>query len=168
MPNPNFRADLVLVQPGQCTALRWDVDDIEGVYLWDGYTEFGVTGHEVRQICPSQSTTYRLRIVKHDGGIETFDIPIVVQMQAQSQTPAATGMFNFWADRLSLQPGQCTHLRWDVEGVSDIWFNEGAGEQGVSGHEVRTICPQRHTTYSIHIRRNDGVDETRSITVYVS
>ncbi len=162
MPNPNFRADTTSLQPGQCTALRWDVDDVDGVYLWDGANEIGVTGHEVRQICPGQSTTYRLRMVKRDGGQETFDLTVFIQ------SPTATGMFNFWADTLSLQRGQCTQLRWDVEGVNGVWLNEGFGEQGVTGHAVRNVCPAQTTTYSLHIRRNDGHDETRTITVYVA
>ena len=67
MPNPNFRADLPTVQPGQCTTLRWDVDEIAAIYFFDGANETGVGGHDSRQVCPQQTTTYRLRIVNRDS-----------------------------------------------------------------------------------------------------
>ncbi len=57
-PSINFRADSTsLSYPGECTILRWDVDNVKAVYL-DGQ---GVAGHDSRQVCPRSTTTYNLR-----------------------------------------------------------------------------------------------------------
>jgi hypothetical protein len=56
------------VQPGQitageCSTLRWDVDNAQAVFL-DGQ---GVTGHARQQVCPRQTQTFELRVVSATG-----------------------------------------------------------------------------------------------------
>ncbi len=58
--NPNFRADANWVNAGQCTTLRWDVDNVSAVYLVDGNNVQGVGGHDARTVCPQSTTTYIL------------------------------------------------------------------------------------------------------------
>lgn len=62
-PAISFRADQTSVGSGQCTVLRWDVDNVKAVYL-DGA---GVAGHDSRQVCPSRTRTYNLRVVTACG-----------------------------------------------------------------------------------------------------
>jgi hypothetical protein len=57
-----FRADAETLTSGDCTSLRWQVDNVREVYL-DGE---GVVGHGQRQVCPTVSTRYELRVVRLD------------------------------------------------------------------------------------------------------
>lgn len=64
-----FRADQLRINAGQCTYLRWDVDNVKGVYL-DGA---GRPGHSAEKVCPSQTRTYTLKVVRRDG-FESFSL----------------------------------------------------------------------------------------------
>lgn len=74
MTGPNLRADQNSVYYGQCTTIRWDVDNIQAVYF-EGQP---VIGHDSRQVCPSDTTTYTLMVVLTDGSQRTFPITITV------------------------------------------------------------------------------------------
>lgn len=73
MIGPNLRADKNPIYMGQCTTIRWDVDNINQVYF-DGQ---GVVGHGSQQVCLRQTTTYNLRVLKLDGTEQTFQITVV-------------------------------------------------------------------------------------------
>jgi hypothetical protein len=63
LPGISFRADEYTITSRNCTWLRWDVDNIREVYL-DGQ---GVVGHDQRQVCPTATTVYQLRVLLLDG-----------------------------------------------------------------------------------------------------
>lgn len=159
MPNPNFRADQTWLQPGQCTTLRWDVDGIQAVYFFDGFSEIGVAGHDTRQVCPAQATTFQLRIVAQDGNLEKYELTISV-----GEPPAS---INFSADHPSVPTGQCTTLRWDVRSVNAVYLNTGGGDEGVGGQGERQVCPGITWTYVIPIVHRNGTQEVRTLTVNV-
>jgi hypothetical protein len=73
-PGVSFRADAYTITSGNCTWLRWDVDNVREVYL-DGQ---GVVGHDQRQVCPNATTTYTLRVVRLDGAEALYPITITV------------------------------------------------------------------------------------------
>ncbi len=73
-PLIQFYVDDQWVRRGDCTTLHWRVANIDSVYL-DGE---GVTGEGDRQVCPSQETTYRLRVNLRDGRYEERTITIGV------------------------------------------------------------------------------------------
>ena len=86
-PTVDFRADQTQLNAGQCTTLRWDVEYVRAVYL-DGE---GVAGHSTKQVCPSQSRTYTLRVVT-DAGAQDYPLSINVNVPAPTPwppTPAA-------------------------------------------------------------------------------
>jgi len=74
-PSVNFRADDYTISSGDCTRLRWDVDNVREIYL-DGE---GVVGHDKRKVCPTATTTYRLKVIRLDGGTEIYTVTITVQ-----------------------------------------------------------------------------------------
>jgi hypothetical protein len=81
------------------------------------------------------------------------------------QPPAPSGAsVNFTANPTSIQAGGCTTVRWDVEGVREVYF-EGAG---VTGHEERQMCPGQTTTYTLHVLFTDGSTQDYTATVNVS
>ena len=58
-----FRADNSTLVIGDCTTLRWDVQNISAIFL----DEQPQSGSGVLPICPPTTTTYRLRVVYPDG-----------------------------------------------------------------------------------------------------
>jgi hypothetical protein len=74
MTGPNLRADATAVQPGECTTIRWDVGNIREVYF-EGQ---GVSGSGSQQVCPYQTTTYQLVVIRLDGTSAPFNITINV------------------------------------------------------------------------------------------
>jgi len=62
-PNISFWVDNATLTAGECTTLRWSIDNIEAVYL-DGD---GVAGQDARTVCPTASTTYYLRVITYIG-----------------------------------------------------------------------------------------------------
>jgi ABC-type amino acid transport substrate-binding protein len=111
-----FWADSYYLSAGQCTTVHWDVQNVREVYFysqgqsWEGH---GVTGKENRQVCPGQSTTYYLRVVKQDGSVETRELRIEVAAPPAS----APVILSF-----GMQPGAqialggCVELNWDSQG----------------------------------------------------
>ncbi|MFO7631125.1 MAG: transporter substrate-binding domain-containing protein, partial [Caldilinea sp.] len=121
--NPNLRADSNFIAPGQCTTIRWDVDNVRAVFFIDGGNQQGVGGHDARTVCPGGTTTYTLRIIDVNGGEHDYQITITV-------SGAPDYSMNFWADSTNLNGGQCTSLRWDVRNVQAVYL-DGEGVAGV-------------------------------------
>jgi LysM repeat protein len=71
---PNFRADSTNITYGDCTYVRWDVDNIKEVYF-EGQP---VVGHDSRQVCPTETTTYTLLVVLMDNSQQTFTVTVNV------------------------------------------------------------------------------------------
>jgi hypothetical protein len=57
-----FWADAESITGGDCTWLRWQVDNVREVYL----NNEGVVGHDQRQVCPTVTTRYELKVVQLD------------------------------------------------------------------------------------------------------
>jgi len=90
----NFWADATSLDYGQCTALRWDVRNVQAVYL-DGE---GVPGVSSRDVCPQETTTCTLTAVKPDGSQETRQVttevhgtpPLLSSGPRSSSSPSTT------------------------------------------------------------------------------
>jgi uncharacterized membrane protein len=57
-----FWADTDTLTSGDCTWLHWQADNVREVYL-DGE---GVVGHDERQVCPTVTTRYKLKVIRQD------------------------------------------------------------------------------------------------------
>jgi pSer/pThr/pTyr-binding forkhead associated (FHA) protein len=82
---------------------------------------------------------------------------------APPTAPPAAASIDFRVDRTTLQVGQCTILRWDVESVREVYLD---GE-GVAGHATRQVCPSATTTYVLHVVLSDGSATDRELTINV-
>ncbi len=84
-------------------------------------------------------------------------------------TPAA--QISFWADRTSIEQGQCTALRWSVENVQGVWVYP-RGERYYrfprAGHGSEQVCPVRTTTYEMRVLLRDGATTFREVTINVA
>ncbi|MBK8045682.1 MAG: hypothetical protein IPK16_00250 [Anaerolineales bacterium] len=145
--NPNLRADTNYVNAGQCTNIRWDVDNVSAVYFIDGGNVQGVGGHDTRSVCPYQTTTYTLRVVANGGA--SSDFPITINVGGGGNAPYS---INFWADRTDIDRGQCTTLRWDVQNVNAVYLDN----EGVPGVSSREVCPGSSHTYKLKVVKRDG------------
>ncbi len=82
----NFVANPTSITQGQCSTLRWDVEGVREIY----FEGVGVTGHEQRQQCPTQTTTYTLRVVFADGSTQNYTATVTVTgAEEDGQSPAA-------------------------------------------------------------------------------
>lgn len=157
--NPNLRADASWVNAGQCTAIRWDVDNVNAVYFIDGGNQQGVGGHDTRNVCPLATTTYTLRVV--DRNNQASDFFVTVNVQGGGPPPVS---INFWVDNATVNAGQCTTLRWDVQNVREVYLDN----RGVAGQGSQQVCPSSTTGYTLRVVRQDGGQETRQVTVAVA
>ncbi|MFQ5459359.1 MAG: hypothetical protein ACE5EL_01055 [Anaerolineae bacterium] len=86
----DFWADDEEIDVGDCTVLHWKVENIREVY----YNGSPKTGEGSSKECPTETTEYKLRVVKRDGSEETKSIEVKVRQPEASPTaltiPSAT------------------------------------------------------------------------------
>jgi hypothetical protein len=141
--------------------LRWDIDEVAGVWFIDGQYQTGVAGHDSRTVCPTVTTTYYLRIQRRDGSVVTTPLTITVTAAPPANNP------NFRADAYSVNPGQCTTLRWEVQNVRAVYFWDNGNQQGVEGVDSRQVCPNSTTVYQLEVIGNDGSVSNYYVTITV-
>ena len=69
----------------------------------------------------------------------------------------------FRADAPYVNAGACTTLRWDVEGVREVYL-DGAP---VTGHGSKQVCLCQATTYTLHVVKTNGSAEDPQVRVDV-
>jgi len=160
-----FSVDRAEIRPGECVTFRWRVEGVKEVYFFaegTGWQGHGVVGEGEQQVCPSQTTTYRLRIVNRDDTVAVHKITIQVNPEV--------GLPTFSADKASVRPGECVTFRWHVEGVKAVYFYpESAGWQdhGVVGEGEQQVCPSQSTTYCLRVLKADNSVEIHYIGITV-
>ena len=103
-----FGADSDTITQGECTFLRWEVENALEVY----YQEGGVAGEGgERRECPSLTNTYKLRVV-HAGGETTEEQTITVQPPGGTEDEFS----NF---QVTEQTSDSIRIRVDYNYVSD-------------------------------------------------
>jgi hypothetical protein len=138
--------------------VRWGVDNVSAVYFVVAGNVMGKGGHDGHIVCPFNTETYELRVVRTDGVTVPFLITVNV-----GGAPNAPYTINFWSDRGEINAGECTAIRWDVQGVREVYLN---GE-GVPGVSARDVCPGNSTTYRLDVVHQDGGSERREVTITV-
>jgi hypothetical protein len=163
-----FEADKSVVRPGECLTFRWHVEGVREVYFYaegQNWQEHGVAGVAEQQVCPSQTTIYRLRVVKADGSVEKHGIGIQVR-------PAELEAYKIiTVDRALIQPGECATFRWHVEGVKAVYFyaeGENWQHHGVAGVAEQRVCPSQTTTFCLRVVKADDSLEVHYIAVTVA
>ncbi len=109
-PSISFRADRTTINLNEHTMLRWDVECVTAIYL-DGQ---GVSGHDARDVAPTSTKTYTLRVNKYDGSYEDRQVTIIVNQPAPTPAPPPTSAptpppaparRNIWGDWLGGEYG---------------------------------------------------------------
>jgi ribosome modulation factor len=162
--DPNFRADAYSVNLGGCTTLRWNVSNVRAVFFWDGSNQQGVGGNDSRQVCPLNTSTYRLQVIGNDG--VSRDYFVTVSIAGGAPAPNV----NFYADNASLAQGQCTNLRWQVSGQFNaiMLMDSSTNSTTVVGPngDIR-VCPNQSATYILRVTGVDGRQYDNSVQVTV-
>ena len=180
-PPPDLNIEFVAAQTtvsfGECTELRWSVENALEVRL--AGDKVGATGAE--RVCPEDpQTSYKLVVQPLEGpGVEqvvTIDVPATPMPTAtpvptdtprpQAQQPYVD---KFIADQTALNQGSCTSLRWSVRNAQSVQLSGGEiGSQTVGREGARRVCPPTNgTTYSLVAAGSDGSDQ-RSLTMAVT
>ncbi|MGQ9490876.1 MAG: hypothetical protein ACUVR4_11275 [Anaerolineae bacterium] len=138
-----FTADSYRVALGQCTVLRWRATGVRAVYL----NNQGVAGEDSRQVCPSTTTDYTLRVESTNGTVVNRTLTIVV-------TAGPLVDMRFWAEQYTLPANGCTVLHWDVRNVREVYLDD----EGVAGTGDRQVCPTGSQFYALRVVTTDGLE----------
>jgi hypothetical protein len=158
-----LRADKSQLTAGECTTLRWDVENVDSVFLDSGPSEEGVTGHATRWICPDATTVYTLRVVNKDKTTQKYTTTVTVS--ACGDTPIIS---RFDASAIEIKVGTKVTLAWDVTCAQFVFFKVGSGErQPVAGHDQRQVQPTEATQYALIVVAKNNSEIKKNITVQV-
>ncbi len=79
------------------------------------------------------------------------------------QTPPAYTI-SFYADQYTIEEGKCTTVHWDVEGISQVYYQG----KGMVGHSSSLECPRSTTTYELRVVLLDNTTTYRYVTITVT
>ncbi|MCL4261924.1 MAG: META domain-containing protein [Anaerolineae bacterium] len=80
-PSINFWVDNPVINQGQCTTLRWNVQNIQAIWVYPQGADFNqwpATGEGSRQVCPTVTTTYEMRVQLTNGSVEFRQLTVTV------------------------------------------------------------------------------------------
>lgn len=125
-PEISFSANPETIQQGQCSTLTWSTENVRTVYVYPqgaNWQDFGVPGIGSQTVCPQETTTYEMRVVKMDGSVEIRRVTVYVI--PNSEAPQI--VFFTVEPPGTIELGQCVLIRWAVEGdvtSINIWRND--------------------------------------------
>ena len=168
MATIEFTVNRTQIRAGECATLYWRVDGVKAVYLYaegERGREHGVVGEGQREVCPTQTTTYNLRVIHQDDSREKRQIVVQVQPAAGSSV-----IQQFSVDRSEIRSGECVNFHWHVEGVKEVYFHredKSWQNRGVVGIGEAQRCPAKTSTFCLRVVKRDDSVETRRITIRV-
>jgi heat shock protein HslJ/uncharacterized protein YraI len=80
-PVLSFGADRTEINQGECTTLRWSVENIQAVWVYpqdEPFERFPRPGQGTEQVCPTATTTYEMRVLQRDGTVVFRQVTINV------------------------------------------------------------------------------------------
>lgn len=162
--NPaNFRSNAYVVNPGTCPTLSWNVNNVQGVWLYQNSTNAqGVAGNATQQVCVNQPTNFALRVVDNAGNVTLTPLTINVV----NQQP---GNIVFIATPTNISSGQCSQLQWIAGNARSVnLLDSSTGSNTVVGSfgDIQ-VCPTRTATYTIRAVLLNGSTVQQSVTVNV-
>jgi len=98
----NFTANPLSINAGECTTVSWLATNVKEVY----YQDEGVAGDDngqavQREECPTETTTFTLRVVKPDDSEETKEVTVTVL--AKPDAPTELSLVEALVDGFSVQ-----------------------------------------------------------------
>lgn len=90
IPEISFGADRTNINQGECTTLRWSVQNIQAVWVYplgEQFERFPRTGQGSEQVCPTITTTYEMRVLQRDGTV--FFRQVTINVSGAAPDPLA-------------------------------------------------------------------------------
>jgi heat shock protein HslJ len=128
-PSISFRADSTVINKGDCTTLRWNVENIQAVWVYpagSNYQEYPQTGQGSQQVCPEKTTTYEMRVLHTDGSTEIRSITI----QVNESNPLADTSWSVASLNLNQVPLADSSMTLNFIGASEAAANGGCNTYG--------------------------------------
>jgi polar amino acid transport system substrate-binding protein len=114
-PGISFSVDRTSIKAGECVVFSWETENVQAVYFYredQDWTKRGVEGEGSRKVCPSETSTYKLKVIFRDDTQETRKYTITVE-----PSPEAPIIERFTVDPPTEIPvGGCVDIRWKVTG----------------------------------------------------
>ncbi|MFC2023664.1 glycosyltransferase family 39 protein [Chloroflexota bacterium] len=150
--------DLEVAFPPDRKRRSWLVVPLMGTFLTDGDFEVRIRPH-YRLLSPILLPPSRLPKESWIISPPTFRTLAVIPV-----VPYEPPSIRFWADDYTLNPGECTWLRWEVDRVREVYLD---GE-GVVGHDQRQVCPRTKSRYELQFVEMDGSVQAETVEIEVS
>jgi hypothetical protein len=177
-----FTADRTRLLFPQCATIQWNVEG--------GVAAVQLNGQDVpplaqSQVCPPQTTTFKLVVTGPDGATVAREVTIMVEALAPTLTPTPPGLVPptptatppavapppqplgeilFSADNDVVAAGLCTMIRWHVSNVKAYWVD---GQPGAGDDGSRQICPCQTETHTLQAVKIDGSQQDFLVTIRV-
>jgi hypothetical protein len=164
--NPNLRADATTINAGQCTTVRWDVDNVNAVYFIDGNNSQGVGGHDSRTVCPTSTTTYTLQVIQRDNSAVNF--PITITVQGQPPPAAGPEIRKFTSTSNSINSGGCVRFDWETRNANGVNLFRSSLQLVANGSvngSYNDCPPDGNFDYRLEAFGNGSTSQTISVTV---
>ena len=162
-----LRADKDKLTPGECTTLRWDIDNFKDLYLNLGSEEVPVSGHEARPICLDSTVTYVLRAVNANGTTQRYAFTVTVSEDCDNKQTEIT---RFVVSATKIKAGQTATISWDVTCAQGVFFKEGTSDsprQQMLRHDTVDVQPDKTTVYRLIVIAKDGSEIRRDVRIEV-
>ena len=161
----NFWADANSIDAGQCTALRWDVRNVQAVYL-DGE---GVPGNSARDVCPGGTTTYTLVVTKLDGGQDSRQVTVEVR-NAPPPVVEWPEIERFSVSANEIRRGECVSFEWRTDNAGGVNLSRGGTMLmgGASTNGSAQDCPDYGGLHEYRLDAYSSVGQvSQTVTVNV-
>jgi len=76
-----FDVDNTPINQGECTTLRWKVDNVREVYVYpvgESWNDYPQAGSGSEQVCPTETTAYEMRVVLQNNSIDQRQLTVEV------------------------------------------------------------------------------------------
>jgi heat shock protein HslJ len=136
-PEISFGADSTSITQGDCTTLRWNVENVQSVWLYplgEPYDQYPVTGQGNQEVCPETTTTYELRVELASGEVLVQQVTI----QVEPRDPLANTSWqlaSMYVGQVPL-PGTSVTLSFGADGTlsGNGGCNDYSGNYSVDGN----------------------------------
>jgi heat shock protein HslJ/uncharacterized protein YraI len=103
--------------------------------------------------------------------VPVIDAPPLPPTPTPPPTATPVPSMAFWADRTTIDQGQCATLFWDVQNIQAVWVypvGQPYSQFPATGQGSQQVCPQQTTTYEMRVLLRDGSVTTQQITIQVN
>jgi hypothetical protein len=136
-----FYADLGTILIGNPTTLNWNVSNATSITIDQGIGSVNPVGSTT--VTPPGSTVYTLT-AQNSRGVMTTTAQITVKASLSPEIPIIN---SFFANPLTVLPGESTTLTWSVLNAQSVMVDQGIGIVGAN--DSRTVTPVNTTSYTL-------------------